>query len=64
MNYETAFKAMVAGHAVKRGNMVYFIPATAQPTENNIRSIYLEDEPHPPHDITPEDKLKDDWETL
>lgn len=63
MNYEMAFKVMVAGHAVTRGNRVYFIPSTAQPTEENIKCIYLNEEPSV-NDITEEDKLKDDWKTL
>ena len=63
MDYKTALLTMQAGHPVRKGNKVYFIPSTAQPTEENIRYIYLDDEPHP-SDIDSKDKEATDWKTL
>ena len=63
MNYETAFKVMVAGHAVTRNNKIYFIPSTAQPTEENVKCVNLNKETDI-NGITQKDKLMDDWETL
>ena len=54
---------MKAGHPVVKDNAVYFIPATAQPTEENIRFILIEDGIFE-SDIDSVAKEATDWKTL
>lgn len=60
MNYKTALETMKAGYPVVRNKAVYFIPADAQPTEENIRFILIEDGIHQ-SDIDSVDKEATDW---
>ena len=63
MNYKTALETMQAGHPVVKDNAVYFIPADAQPTEENIRFILIEDGIFE-SDIDSVAKEATDWELL
>ena len=63
MDYKTALKTMQAGHPVIKDHAVYFIPATAQPTEENIHFILIEDGIFE-SDIDSVSKEATDWEPL